>query len=192
MDDKLDRLAAELADCREKENMRTLKYVLESARILRAARKAARRGFGLWLREKGHMDRATACRHLRVADFIRQNVALTTHLESLSIAKVYALTTLKPKRARAILVGKETFSLPLNEMSDLQFRAEFRKRFPSTRKTPTWWQAFRRARADLSRARISMKELLPFSDEMSRGQKLGMAEEIRLLLQIVSGWSIVA
>ena len=75
----------QLEECRHRWNRRSLEYVLESARILGAARKAAKsqRRWVRWLREGPRMGRATALKHERVASLWGRNVSLRKHLESL-------------------------------------------------------------------------------------------------------------
>jgi hypothetical protein len=114
----LNRFTRRLDECRKRWHRRTLQYVLEVARIVRAARIAAKneRRWGEWIRHEIHMNRTTVYRYLRVAKFLRANVDSKHQLVSLSIAKIYALSRLKVDRARALIKERKP-----ERMSDLSF-----------------------------------------------------------------------
>jgi hypothetical protein len=92
--------------------------VVEVARIVRAARKAAKdeRRWGEWIRKETHMNRTTVYRYLRVAKFLKANVDLNQQLVSLSISKIYALSGLKP-----VEVGDLIKSGKAERLSDVAF-----------------------------------------------------------------------
>jgi hypothetical protein len=98
-----------LEECRKRWHHNTVRYVVAVARIVRAARRAAKdeRRWGEWIRNETHMNRTTVYRYLRVAEFLKANVSLKQHLASLSIAKLYALSRLKHDQAiRLIRSGR--------------------------------------------------------------------------------------
>src|SRR5262245_24691880 len=103
--ERLNVLAVQLMNCRKRGNRLTLEGVLESARILSEAKSLAGAGFGKWLLEQARMDRATAYRHLGVARFVKQHVALTRQIATLSLAKIYALSALNSAEAVRVLTG---------------------------------------------------------------------------------------
>jgi hypothetical protein len=135
--ERLNVLAVELMNCRKRGNKMTLECVLESGRILGEAKRLAGSGFGKWLTEQARMDRATAYRHLGVARFAKQHVALTRQIATLSLAKIYAISTLDSDTAVRILTGLVKFSAPLDLICDVQFRREFREMYPPKQKRRT-------------------------------------------------------
>src|ERR1051325_8261826 len=78
----LTRFTRRLEECRKRWHRRTVQYVVEVARIVRAARKAAKdeRRWGAWIRNETHMNRTTVYRYLRVAKFLKANVDLNQQL----------------------------------------------------------------------------------------------------------------
>ena len=92
----LRRFTRRLEECRRRWHHNTVRYVVGVARIVRAARRAAKdeRRWCEWIRNEIHMNRTTVYRYLRVAEFLRANVDSKQHLVSLSIAKIYALSRL--------------------------------------------------------------------------------------------------
>lgn len=94
-----------IEECRKRWHHRTVQYVLQVARIIRAARRAAKdeRRWGRWIRTKIHMNRTTVYRYLRVAEFLKSNVDLSQQLVSLSIVKIYALSRLRKGQASALI-----------------------------------------------------------------------------------------
>lgn len=115
---KLTTYTRRLEECRKRWHRRTLGYVLEVALIVRAARKAAKdeRRWGQWIREETHMNRTTAYRYLRVAKFVKANVSLRKHLVSISIAKLYALSSMNETQALSLIRSGKAERLP-----DVQF-----------------------------------------------------------------------
>jgi hypothetical protein len=106
---KLTRYTRRLEECRKRWHRRTAGYVLEVARIVQAARRAARdeRRWGRWIREETRKNRTTVYRYLRVAKFLRANVDLKHQLVSMSIAKLYALARLnRDQVSRLVRSGK--------------------------------------------------------------------------------------
>jgi hypothetical protein len=173
-------------------NKLTLECVLESARILKAAKKLAKRSFGRWLTEQAHMDRSTASRHLRVAEFVGRNVASTQQISSLSMAKIYAISTLSSEMAARVLDGRVEFSAPLDQISDVQFRREFRKLFsPKTRRI-TREQIYLSTASALTRAEHAIQYAAAYLHHMTETQRLKLETQIRGILKLVSGWKGVA
>lgn len=127
--ERLGELARELKACQAASRRLTLEYVLQSGRILAEARGIAGRKFCRWVRENGRMSRITAFRHIRVAQFLGQNVSLMKHLRPLGLVKIYSLTTLPPETAARCLSGELRFTKPLTELNDVEFTREFRARF---------------------------------------------------------------
>jgi hypothetical protein len=107
-----------LEECRKRWHRRTVQYVLEVARIVRGARKAARdeRRWGEWIRNETHMNRTTVYRYLQVAKFLKANVDSKHQLVSLSIAKIYALSRMEPGQVLSLLKSGK-----LERMSDVSF-----------------------------------------------------------------------
>src|SRR5918912_819718 len=112
------RFTRRLEECRRRWHHNTVRYVVAVARIIRAARRAAKseRRWGEWIRKETHMNRATVYRYLRVAEFLKSNVASKQHLVSLSIAKIYALSRVKPTLARQLIRSGKP-----ERMSDVSF-----------------------------------------------------------------------
>jgi hypothetical protein len=114
----LSRFTRRLEECRKRWHYRTVRYVVEVALIVRAARKAAKdeRRWGEWIRHETHMNRTTVYRYLRVAKFLKANVDLNQQLVSLSISKIYALARMKPEQAADFIKSGKA-----EQMSDIAF-----------------------------------------------------------------------
>jgi hypothetical protein len=114
----LSRFTRRLEECRNRWHRRTVRYVVEVARIVRAARKAAKdeRRWGEWIRNETHMNRSTVYRYLRVAMFLKANVDSKQQLVSLSIAKIYALSQLRQEQISEFLRNGK-----LERLSDVAF-----------------------------------------------------------------------
>ncbi len=141
MSANLEAFTRRLEECRRRWNHRSLEYVLQSARILAAARTAAKdeRRWVRWLREGPRMNRSTAMRHLRVSRFMgHHNVALTQHFEKLSIAKIYSLSRTKPIVARRLAHDER-----IQSMSDVEFARHVRGYLPPSKRKPTTPNLFR-------------------------------------------------
>ncbi|MGH9024276.1 MAG: DUF3102 domain-containing protein [Acidimicrobiia bacterium] len=192
MNDRLEALARSLDKCREQNHRASLEHVLQAARILAEAKAEAARDFGRWLKEQARMSRSTANCYLRVAEFLERNVQLTGQIAKLGLAKVYALSSLDFDAARRILTGDERFSKPLELLSDVQFRKEFRERYPSERKRRTREHAYREiqsAIAHLDRALARGQRLMA---RMTPIQKERISNGLRALQALAAGWSSVA
>ena len=126
-----------LEECRKRWHHNTVRYVVAVARIVRAARRAAKdeRRWGEWIRKETHMNRSTVYRYLRVAEFLKANVALKQHLVSMSIAKIYALSRLKSALVRQLM--KSGRAEKMNDVAflrltcRLQPAAQARSSFPN-------------------------------------------------------------
>ena len=116
----LSKFTRRLEECRKRWHRRTVQYVLEVVRIVRAARKAAKdeRRWGKWIRNETHMNRITVYRYLAVAKFLRTNVYLKQQLVSLSIAKLYALSRLTSEQVTHLLRSGK--AVRLNDVAFLQ------------------------------------------------------------------------
>lgn len=116
-----------LEECRKRWHRRTVQYVLEVARIVRAARRAARdeRRWGEWIRNETHMNRTTVYRYLQVAKFLKTNVDSKHQLVSLSIAKIYALSRMEAGQVRSLLKSGKLERL--SDVSFLRMARRFRK-----------------------------------------------------------------
>ena len=114
----LRRFTQRLEECRKRWHHNTVRYVVGVARIVRAARRAAKdeRRWCEWIRNEIHMNRTTVYRYLRVAEFLKSNVDLGQHLASLSIVKLYALSRLHQPQARRL-----ARSVSAHSMSDVAF-----------------------------------------------------------------------
>src|SRR5262245_29530717 len=116
----LSKFTRRLEECRKRWHHNTIRYVVGVARIVRAARRAARdeRRWCEWIRHEIHMNRTTVYRYLRVAEFLKSNVDLNQHLVSLSISKIYALSRLTPRHATNLI--KNGKAARLNDVAFLQ------------------------------------------------------------------------
>ena len=190
--ERLNVLAVELMNCRKRGNKMSLECVLESARILAEAKSLAGAGFGRWLAEQGRMDRATAYRHLGVSEFVRQHVALTRQIATLSMAKIYAISSLDSATAVRILTGHVKFSAPLDLICDVQFRREFREMFPPKQKRRTRQHVFQAAASALTRAAKAVQEASRVVRAMTPDQRRRIELKIQALSKLVSGWKGVA
>lgn len=134
MSGTLDAFTRKLEECRRRWNRHSLEFVLESAKVLRAAREAAQDGkrWMKWLRWDAHMNRGTAFRHLRVAEFLESDVALKQHCATLSISKVYALSRTRPIVAHRLLADDRVRS-----MTDVEFARFIRHYLPRAKRRPT-------------------------------------------------------
>ena len=192
MENRLEALARQLHATRRKANKLTLDYVLESARILAEARRLAGRGFTRWVKEKAHMDYDTARYHLRVAGFVRSNTELIREISTLSIAKVYKLSTLDSKLALRLLSGREKLSQPLAQLSDIQFRQECRDRFPSRPRMANRGSMFRSALSVLQRAERTLHQAMHFAKRMTHAQRRRILERVVAISNLLARWKVVA
>jgi len=190
--ERLNLLAVELMNCRKRGNRLTLECVLESARILDEAKTLAGAGFGKWLTEQARMDRATAYRHLGVARFVRQHVALMRQIATLSLAKIYALSALDSDIALQLLTGRLKLSAPLDLINDVQFRREFRQLFPPKQKRRTREHVYQSAASALTRAAKAVQEASRVVRAMTPLQRHKIELKIHALEKLISGWKGVA
>lgn len=188
MDPRLTDLARRLQACRRRGHRLTLECVLESARILSEAKARAKRDFGRWLAEQAHMDRNTASRYRRVAEFVRRNVSLTTQISSLSITKICALSSLDPATASRIASGAERFSSPLDRMSDIEFHRELRARHPSKPRRTNRENVFRQTWSLLVRTERALYRAGRIRTRLSAAQKARILEKVGHLTRAVAGW----
>jgi hypothetical protein len=137
----LTRFTRRLEECRRRWHRRTVQYVVQVARIVRAARKAAKdeRRWGEWIRKETHMNRTTVYRYLRVAKFLKANVDSKQQLVSLSIAKIYALSQMKPEQVKENLESGKAEKLSdvafLRVARRLRPRIELRSTIPNLSKS---------------------------------------------------------
>jgi hypothetical protein len=185
-------LAEELMECRKRGNKLTLECVLKSARILEKAKEIAEGGFGRWLTEQARMDRSTASRHMRVAQFVRKHGALMQQISTLSLAKVYALSALDSGTAARILTGHIKFSAPIDELCDVQFRREFSERFPVQRRKHTRLQVYQSTASALTRAVKAVQHASSFVRRMTPTQRQKLVNRMQALVRLISGWNQVA
>lgn len=190
--ERLNVLAVQLMNCRKRGNRLTLGSVLESARILAEAKSLAGAGFGKWLVDQARMDRATAYRHLGVGRFVKEHVALTRQIATLSLAKIYAISTLDSATAVRILTGQLKFSAPLDLICDVQFRREFREMFPPKQKRRTRQHVYQSAASALSRATKAVQEASRVVRAMTPLQRHKIELKIQALGTLISGWKGVA
>ncbi len=192
MENRLEDLARQLHATRRKANKLTLDYVLESARILAEAKRLAGRGFTRWVKEKGHMDADTARYHLKVAGFVRSNTELIREISTLSIAKVYKLSTLDSTLSSRLLSGREKLSQPLARLSDVQFRQECRDRFPGLPKRTNRGNMFRSALCVLQRAERTLHRAMHFAKRMTHAQRKRILERVMAISNLLARWKVVA
>ena len=181
MEDRLEGLARRILECRKRGHRLTLECILESGRILAEAKAIAKRQFGNWLQEKAHMTYETARRHLRVSRLVRENHSLTSKIATLGLAKIYALSTLDFATARKYLTGEARFSAPLEHLSDVQFRKEFRARFPLPEKRRTREHVFRSLVSALIRMEKALGQAGRFVHRLTPVQRRRIVEKIGLL-----------
>jgi hypothetical protein len=192
MEQRLVELARELQACRKRGNKMTLDWVLVSARILAEAKELAGRSFGRWLREKGRMSRDTAYRHLRVAAFVKANVRSIGQIATLGMTKIYALSSLDSDKARRYISGAERFSASLESLSDLQFKREFRERFPKPKTRSTREGVFRQAIGALARAEQAVDRATRRAGQLSPRQRERIAGKVQKMARAVASWKVVA
>ena len=190
--ERLNILAVQLMNCRKRGNKVTLEYVLESARILAEAKSLAGAGFGKWLVEQARMDRATAYRHLGVARFVKEHVALTRQIATLSLAKIYAISGLNSAQAVPVLTGKIKFSAPIDVICDVQFRREFRQLYPPKARRRTRLHVYQAAASALNRAERAVQEASRLVRTMTAVQRQKIENKIHALEKLISGWKNVA
>lgn len=191
MEPRLIELAQRLQSCRRRGNRLSLECVLESARIISEAKARAKRDFGSWLSNHAHMDRATAARHLRVAEFMRRNVALTQQISSLSIAKVYALSSLDSATATRLASGRERLSAPLERLSDVEFHRELRARYPVRPGRMNRENLFRQTWSLLVRAEKALYRAGRIRARLNSAQRIRIVEKVAHLSRAVAGWRVV-
>jgi hypothetical protein len=150
----LNRFTRRLEECRKRWNHDTVRYVVGVARIVRAARRAAKdeRRWGEWIRKETHMNRSTVYRYMRVAEFLKANVSLKQQLASLSIAKLYALSRLKPEQAMELVRSGKAAG-----MNDVSFMELASRLQPSPVARAILPNLFRSLDAALSRLDWAMK-----------------------------------
>lgn len=190
--DRLNELAEKLMNCRKRGNKLTLECVLASARILEKAKAIAKGGFGRWLSEQAHMDRSTAGRHMRVARFVQKHGALMHQTATLGLAKIYALSSIDSGLAARILTGQITFSAPIDEICDVQFRREFLEKFPPKRPRHTREHVFQSTASALTRAEKAVRLASTFHQKMTPSQRHRIASRIRSLVKLIASWNRVA
>ena len=151
----LRRFTRRLEECRKRWHLNTTRYVVGVARIVRAARRAAKdeRRWCEWIRNEIHMNRSTVYRYLRVAEFLRANGDLNHHLVSLSISKVYALSRLKPEQARELIKSGKAAML-----SDVAFLSLVRRLKPRIATHSTRPNLSKSTEASLERLDRSLKK----------------------------------
>jgi hypothetical protein len=190
--DRLNLLAVQLTKCRRRGNKLTLESILESARILTEAKALPGGGFGKWLAEQARMDRATAFRHIGVARFVHQNVALMRQIATLGVAKVYALSAIDSALAIRILTGQTKFSAPLDLISDAQFRREFREKFPARSPRHTRQHVFQAMSSALTRAERAVQHASTFVRKLTAAQRSRIEQKVGALVKLISSWKVVA
>lgn len=190
--DRLEELAEKLMSCRKRGNKLTLQCVLESARVLEEAKDIAKNDFRRWLTEQGRMDYSTAARHLRVARFARNHVALMPQIVTLGMVKVYALSSIDSGLAARVLTGQIKFSAPLEEICDLQFRREFREKFPPKTRKHTREHVYQSTASALTRAVDAVQEASMFFRKMTASQRQRIVNRIHTLVKLISNWNQVA
>jgi hypothetical protein len=178
MNEILKDLAEKLHGLRLRSNRVTLGHVLDMADVLTRARNVAQREFGRWVREKAHMQYDTARRYLRVSSFVDANHDLNREIASLSISKIYAISSLDSDTSRQLLTRRMALSKPLDRMTDVEFLREFRLRFPKPVRRRTWAHVFREISAHATRLRKSLARGQRFAGRMSDLQRERIAREL--------------
>lgn len=174
-------LAERLHDLRLRSNRVTLRHVLDMAKILVEARDVAKRDFGRWVRETAHMQYDTARRYLRVSSFVDANHDLNREIASLSISKVYALSSLDLDTARRLVIHQEAFSKPLERMSDVEFLREFRLKYPKPSRRRTRVHVYQELSAALTRLKKSIGKGERYAGQMSELQRERIGRELAYL-----------
>ncbi len=185
-------LARQLQEHRVEVRGQTLDHILHSAQILAEAKRLAGRRFGRWLREMGRMGRETAFRHLRVSEFVRENVALMQHFRTLSLTKLYALSTLPPALSRKCVLGEVPFSCPFAELSDVAFLREFAVRFPRRERSRKRHQVFMEMLSVFVRARKSMQRSSRYLHRLSESQVARLAHQLDLIIALAQDGRILS
>src|SRR5688572_3241570 len=188
MDPTLKDLADKLHDLRLRSNRITLRHVLDAAKILQEARDIARRDFGRWVREKARMQYETARRYLRVSAFVEANPTSKCEIASLSLAKIYALSSLDSDTAQRFLSHREAFSKPLDRLTDVEFLGEFRQRFPRRSHRRTRVHVYRELSAILTRLRRALGRGQSFVARLTSLQRERIARELEALGKGAEFW----
>jgi hypothetical protein len=188
MDEILKDLAEKLHDLRLRSNRVTLRHVLDMAKVLTQARDVAKRDFGRWVREKAHMQYNTASRYLRVASFVGTNSDLNSEIASLSIAKIYAMSSLDSDTARQLLTHRMALSKPLDRLTDVEFLREFRERFPKPVRRRTRVHVFQEISADMTRLKKSLGRGQRFAGQMSELQRERISRDLAFLSSYAEVW----
>jgi len=149
MSGSLNAFTRQLQECRRRWNRHSLEHVLQSARILRAAKESSgNEGRWLrWLKREAHINQSTAFRHMRVADFLKRNYALKHNFATLSLAKIYALSRTKPIVARRLAHDDK-----VRAMRDTEFARFIQHYLPKRWRRPTIPNLFRSIMSALEKA----------------------------------------
>lgn len=188
MEQILRNLADQLHELRLRSHRVTLRHVLDSAKILLEAREIARGEFGRWVREKAGLRYDTARRYLRVSSFVGANHDLHSEIASLSIAKVYAISSLDSDTARGLLTRREAFSKPLARMTDVEFLREFRLRFPKKERRRTRLHVYREIATILTRLRKALGRGQAHAGRLTSLQSERIARELEALGTRAAFW----
>ncbi|HEX7899781.1 MAG TPA: hypothetical protein VF950_18575 [Planctomycetota bacterium] len=174
-------LADRLHDLRLRANRVTLKHVLDSAKILQEAREIAQGEFGRWVRERAHMQYETARRYLRVAVFVQTHHNSNSEIATLSLAKIYALSSLDSDTAQRFLAHREAFSKPLSQLTDVEFLREFRQRYPKKVYRRTRLHFYREIAATLTRLRKALARGQSYAARLTSLQGERISRELEAL-----------
>ena len=152
---RLSAFTRQVKECRRKWNRRTLQYILAVARIVRAARESVGnyRRWSRWIRESLRMNRSTIHRYLHIEAMVALNVASKQHFDFLSVAKLYALSRIKPERAAQLLKNSRAIRMP-----DREFLAMLRQWIPRNGRRPSPRNLMNAMTAAIGRIEQSMKK----------------------------------
>ncbi len=183
MSGSLDAFTRQLEECRRRWNRHSLEYVLQSARILHAAKESSRNGrcWLRWLRQAAHINQSTACRHMRVADFLKRNYALKHTFATLSLSKVYALSRTTPIVARRLAHDER-----VRAMRDSEFASFIQNYLPKSRRRPTAPNLFRSIMSGLEKAHRGIARWKRARRAIPSGYRGGIQSRLMELLAAAS------
>jgi hypothetical protein len=91
-----------------------------------------------------------------------------------------------------VLTGQIKFSARLEDLCDLQFRREFRERFPSKTRRHTRAHVYQSTASALTRAEQAVRKASPFLRRMTAAQRGTIVNRILGLMKLISDWNQVA
>jgi hypothetical protein len=178
-------LGKSVRECRTRANALAVQQILQMADQLQEAKSLARRRWSHWLRVDARMSRQTALNHLRAAEFLR-SVQSTGQFEGLGIEKIYLLSRLSQDQLDRVASGEAGFTAPIAELSEVQFKTEFRNLFPPAKKRSGRQNAFKAVSTKIRKAVKTAEKYREFLDKFSPEEWSRLEEDYRALGEILT------